>query len=105
MVETDFGFHIIRVDAVRGGETKTFDAVRAQIENEVKDQLAKTRYAEAAEQFTNLVYEQSDTLQPAADKLKLAVQTQHRASHAGAGRKRGARQSPSSWTRCLRRKR
>ncbi|WP_204350207.1 hypothetical protein, partial [Klebsiella pneumoniae] len=32
-------------------------------------------YAEAAEQFGNLVYEQSDSLQPAADKLKLKVLT------------------------------
>jgi peptidyl-prolyl cis-trans isomerase D len=73
LVETDFGYHVIRLDAVRGGDKKGFDAVRAQIENEVKEQLAKQRYAEAAEQFSNLVYEQSDTLQPAADRLKLQV--------------------------------
>jgi peptidyl-prolyl cis-trans isomerase D len=73
LVETDFGYHVIKLDAVRGGEKKGFDAVRAQIENEVKEQLAKQRYAEAAEQFSNLVYEQSDSLQPAADRLKLQV--------------------------------
>jgi peptidyl-prolyl cis-trans isomerase D len=75
LVETDFGFHIIQMTGARGGEKKPFDAVRAEVEGEVRKQLAQRRYAEAAEQFGNLVYEQSDSLQPAADKLKLQVQT------------------------------
>jgi peptidyl-prolyl cis-trans isomerase D len=49
--------------------------VRAEIEAEVKKQLAQRRYTEAAEQFTNTVYEQSDSLQPVIDKLKLKKQT------------------------------
>jgi peptidyl-prolyl cis-trans isomerase D len=75
LVESDFGFHIIRLDAVRGGVKKPFDEVRAQIENEVKGRLAQAKYSEAAEQFTNTVYEQSDSLQPVIDRLKLAKQT------------------------------
>ena len=75
LVETDFGFHIIQLTGTRGGEKKPFEAVRAEVENEVRKQLAQRRYAEAAEQFGNLVYEQSDSLQPVADKLKLQVQT------------------------------
>lgn len=75
LVETDFGFHIITLTGVRGGDKKPFEAVRAEIETEVRKQLAQKRYAEAAEQFTNTVYEQSDSLQPVIDKLKLAKQT------------------------------
>jgi peptidyl-prolyl cis-trans isomerase D len=75
VVETDFGYHIIQLNAVRGGEKKSFDSVRAEIEDEVRKQLAQKRFAEAAEQFTNLVYEQSDSLQPAIDKLKLEKRT------------------------------
>ena len=71
VVESEFGYHIIQLTGQRGGEKKSFDAVRAEIEGEVKKQLAQRRYAEAAEQFTNTVYEQSDSLQPAIDKLKL----------------------------------
>ena len=71
LVESDFGFHIIKLEAVRGGEKKPFEAVRAAIEDEVRQQLASKRWAEAAEQFTNAVYEQSDSLQPVIDKLKL----------------------------------
>jgi peptidyl-prolyl cis-trans isomerase D len=71
LVESDFGFHIIQLTGQRGGEKKSFDAVRAEIEGEVKKQLAQRRYSEAAEQFTNTVYEQPDSLQPVIDKLKL----------------------------------
>lgn len=75
VVETEFGYHIIRLDAVRGGDKKPFDAVRGEIEDEVKKQLAQKRYAEVAEQFTNTVYEQADSLQPVIDKLKLSKAT------------------------------
>ncbi|MBL8280065.1 MAG: SurA N-terminal domain-containing protein [Pelomonas sp.] len=75
LVETDFGYHIIQLTGTRGGDKKPFEAVRAEVEAEVRKQLAQRRYSEAAEQFGNLVYEQSDSLQPAADKLKLQVQT------------------------------
>ena len=75
VVETDFGYHVIQLEAIRGGEKKPFEAVRAAIEDEVRQQLATKRWAEAAEQFTNTVYEQSDSLQPVIDKLKLEKRT------------------------------
>jgi peptidyl-prolyl cis-trans isomerase D len=75
IVPTDFGYHIIQVTGVRGGEKRPFEAVRGEIESEVRTQLAQKRYAEAAVEFTNLVYEQSDSLKPAADRFKLQVQT------------------------------
>ncbi|WP_422014278.1 SurA N-terminal domain-containing protein [Roseateles sp.] len=88
LVETDFGYHIIELTGTRGGEKKPLEAVRAEVEAEVRKQLAQRRYSEAAEQFGNLVYEQSDSLQPAADKLKLQLQTanvQRRAQPGAAG--------------------
>ena len=74
LVESDFGFHIITVTGVRGGQTKPFDAVRAEIEAEVRKSAGQKRWAEAAETFTNTVYEQSDSLKPVVDKLKLNAQ-------------------------------
>lgn len=75
VVETDFGYHIIRVTDKRGGDKRSFESVRAEIEAEVRRQLAQQKFAEAAADFTNLVYEQSDSLKPAADKYKLPLQT------------------------------
>jgi len=71
LVESEFGYHVVKLEAVRGGETKSFDAVRAAIVDEVSRQQASKKWAEAAEQFTNTVYEQADSLQPVIDKLKL----------------------------------
>lgn len=75
IVETEYGFHIIQVTDVRGGQAQPFEAVRAQIEDEARKQLAQRQFAEAAERFTNGVYEQPDSLKPVADELKLTLQT------------------------------
>jgi len=72
-VESEFGFHIIRLAAIKPGTMKSVEAVRPEIERELKKQHAAKRYAEAAEAFSNLVYEQSDSLKPAAEKFKLAI--------------------------------
>jgi peptidyl-prolyl cis-trans isomerase D len=73
VVETDFGYHLIKLDAVRGGTKKSFDEVRAEITEEFRKQAAARKFAEAATDFGNLVYEQADSLQPAADKYKLKL--------------------------------
>ena len=75
LVESDFGFHIITVTGVRGGQTKAFEAVRAEVEAESRKSAGQKRWAEAAETFTNTVYEQSDSLKPVVDKLKLTLLT------------------------------
>jgi peptidyl-prolyl cis-trans isomerase D len=75
VVESDFGFHIIQLTAVRGGDKKAFEAVRPEIEEEVRKQLAQKKFTELAAEFTNNVYEQSDSLKPAVDKFKLELKT------------------------------
>jgi peptidyl-prolyl cis-trans isomerase D len=75
VIESDFGFHIIQLTGVRGGDRKPFDQVRPEIETEVRRSLAQRKYAEAAEQFTETVYQQYDSLQPVMDKLKLEKRT------------------------------
>jgi peptidyl-prolyl cis-trans isomerase D len=75
VVESDFGYHIIKLTDVKEPKQKTFEELRAGIESDLKTQQAKTKYAESAEAFTNGVYEQSDSLKPVADKLKLEIKT------------------------------
>jgi peptidyl-prolyl cis-trans isomerase D len=75
VVESDFGYHIIRLTAIRGGDKRGFEAVRAEIEDEYRRQAAARRFAEIATDFGNVVYEQSDSLKPAADKFKLELRT------------------------------
>ena len=81
LVETEYGLHIIQLNDVRGGTAQPFEAVRAQIEDEARKQLAQRQFAEAAERFTNSVYEQSDSLKPVADELKLPLLTMNGVLH------------------------
>ena len=93
LVESDFGYHIIRLTELRGGQKRGFDAVRPEIEDEVKKQLAAKRFAEAAVDFTNMVYEQSDSLKPVVEKFKLdTAHGQGRPARAGRRGCRRARQ-------------
>jgi peptidyl-prolyl cis-trans isomerase D len=84
-VESDFGYHIIKVTAIKPGKMKTLDQVRPEIERELRKQQAGKHFAEAAEAFSNLVYEQSDSLKPAADRFKLAIQRAQGVTRQGAG--------------------
>lgn len=72
VVESDFGYHVIQLEEIRGGQAQPFEDVRAEVEDEVRRSLAQRRYAEAAEQFSNMVYEQPESLQPVIDRFKLA---------------------------------
>ncbi|MGA2552396.1 MAG: SurA N-terminal domain-containing protein [Burkholderiaceae bacterium] len=76
LVQTEFGYHIILLTGVRPGAVRTLDQVRAQIEGDVRKRLAATRYANQAEDFRNMVYNQPDSLEPAAQKFGLKIQSQ-----------------------------
>ena len=75
VVESDFGFHIIQLTDVKTPRQPTFEELRPSMEAELKQQQAQRKFAEIAEAFTNGVYEQADSLQPVAEKLKLKIQT------------------------------
>jgi len=75
VVETDFGFHIILLSDIKTPRQPSFEELRPSLEAELKLQQAQRKFAEVAEAFANGVYEQADSLQPVADKLKLKIQT------------------------------
>ncbi|MBI1397620.1 MAG: peptidylprolyl isomerase [Betaproteobacteria bacterium] len=74
-IETQYGFHIIRLDAIKPVEKTPLAQVRSQIEEELRKPKVTKAIAEKAEQFQELVYSQSDSLKPAADALNLPIQT------------------------------
>lgn len=69
-VETQYGYHVIRLDAVRGG---SFDDARARVEADVRRDKARQKFADMGYQLNNLAYENNDSLKPAADALKLTI--------------------------------
>lgn len=101
-VESDFGFHIIKLTGIRSGAdgeqrrashiliAKPDGAKDAKLSKDefvrrAKQDMAEKKYAEAAEQFSNLVYEQSDSLKPAIEKFGLVSQTTAWLSKSGQG--------------------
>ena len=75
IVESDFGYHIIKLTDIKSPKEKSFEELRPGIENDLRTQQSQHKFAEVAETFTNGVYEQSDSLKPIADKLKLEIKT------------------------------
>jgi peptidyl-prolyl cis-trans isomerase D len=74
-VQTDFGYHVIKVTGITPSHVQTFDEVKARIEADLRRQKAAQKFASAADQFQNLVYEQADSLAGAAKALDLKVET------------------------------
>lgn len=73
VVESEFGYHIIRLDGITPGSALGFAVVKGDIVEELKTQQAQRKYAEMADRFSNLVYEKPDSLQPAAKELGLTI--------------------------------
>lgn len=90
VVETEFGFHIIHLNDIKPAVVPSFDKVRTTIENEVRSQMATQEFAKAAETFTDIVYQQPESLKPAAEKLHLVIQTANNVGRAPAAGATGA---------------
>ena len=72
IVESEFGYHIIKLTDVK---QRSFEELRPELEAAMKKQEAQKKFAESADVFTNAVYEQAESLKPAADKLKLEIKS------------------------------
>lgn len=75
VIESDFGYHIIKLTDIKAPKPRSFEEMRPELEADLAKQQAQKTYSESIETFTNGVYEQSDSLKPIADRLKLTVKT------------------------------
>ncbi len=73
LVKSDFGYHIIKLVDIKSSAATPFDAVRDAIVTKLRQQKAADQFAELADKFSNVVYEQSDTLKPAAQLAGLKI--------------------------------
>ena len=83
IVRTDFGLHIIQLTDVKSAEIKPYEAMRASILDDLRGSQAARKFAEVAESFSNVVYEQADSLDPAAKRLGLTIKTAKAVSRQG----------------------
>jgi len=73
LIKTEFGFHIVMLTEIKGEEVK-FETVKNQIKGELLFNKALVEFGENAEDFSNIVYEQSESLQQAANKFSLKIE-------------------------------
>ena len=78
VIESDFGYHIVELTGIKAPKVPSFEEMRPKLEEDLKKQQAQRKFAEAAEAFSNGVYEQSDSLKSVADKFKLTI---HKVEH------------------------
>ncbi|HEX5476992.1 MAG TPA: peptidylprolyl isomerase, partial [Burkholderiales bacterium] len=74
-VQSEFGFHIIRLTGIQAPKVRPLSEVRKELADELSRQKGTKKFAESAETFSNMVYEQPDSLEPAAERFKLPVRT------------------------------
>ncbi len=83
-VKSDFGWHVIQVKAVRGGEKRPFEEVREQLAKELQDGGRERAFKELTGKLVDAVYRNPNSLEPAAQALGLQVQTTPAFSRANA---------------------
>jgi peptidyl-prolyl cis-trans isomerase D len=74
LVESEFGFHVVRLTGIQAGKARPYEEVKKELAEELARQQGQRKFAEAAENFSNMVYEQPDSLQPAAERFKVQLQ-------------------------------
>jgi peptidyl-prolyl cis-trans isomerase D len=84
-VETQYGYHIIRIDDVKAVNTTSFEDAREDIEKGVRQSKVDETYLTAAQTFSDRVYTDYDSLTPVADELGLTIQTSDWVSRDSAG--------------------
>jgi peptidyl-prolyl cis-trans isomerase D len=74
-VQTEFGYHLIKLTGIQRPEVQAFEQVRSDVEKRYRLQQAESRFFDAAEQLANLSFENPDSLDVAAEALDLDIKT------------------------------
>lgn len=75
VVESEFGFHIIKLTDLKAEQVTPFEEVRAAIENEVKTEKASERFFEVQQRMSEIAFEVPDTLEDITSELGIDVKT------------------------------
>ena len=72
-IRTEFGYHLIRLDAVEVDVYPEFETLRPEIEMRLKQEQARALYSERVRELDQLAFERSDSLTAIVDALGLEV--------------------------------
>ncbi len=82
-IKTDFGYHLIKLVSISPKQTQPLESIKEEVTQQYKMQEVERQYFELLEKLNTIVYEQTDSLEPAADAIGLKVQTSEMFSRAG----------------------
>jgi peptidyl-prolyl cis-trans isomerase D len=74
-VRTDSGFHVIRLDEVRAGDLRSFEAVRDELAAETQTREAEGEFYDLANELGDAAFDAFDDLAPVAAATNLPVKT------------------------------
>ncbi|MDX1353173.1 MAG: peptidylprolyl isomerase, partial [Thiomicrorhabdus sp.] len=74
-VKTEFGYHLIKLVKIEPKKPQPLEAVKDEVTKQYQLQQADIQYYELLEKLNTIAYEQSDSLEPAAEATGLSVQT------------------------------
>lgn len=76
VVETEFGFHLIKLEELRAGKVQAFEdeAVQQQLLSLYERRDNERRFQELSDQLEQIAFESPDSLEPVSEALGLKVQ-------------------------------
>ena len=84
-VKTEFGFHLIKLMKIQPKKTQPYEDVKTEVEQQFRMVEAEKEFFDLLEKLNTTAYEQSDSLQPAADVVGLEIKTSEAFSDIGGG--------------------
>lgn len=75
LVKSDFGYHIIKLEELKGAVAKPFDEVSAEIKQELVDQRAVDKFYELQSELERVAFEFPDSLYDASQAIGQEVKT------------------------------
>ncbi|MEH6503585.1 MAG: SurA N-terminal domain-containing protein [Cycloclasticus sp.] len=76
VIQTTYGFQIIKLTEQEAAKTEPFDTVKANVEELLKRKLAADEFYQMAERFAELGFENPSSLNPLVEELDLNIQQQ-----------------------------
>lgn len=87
LVRSRFGYHLIEVTSIEGGELQPFDEVRQKLADELKKEEADALLGEKYDQLAELSYADPGTLQTTSEAVGVALQQSDWVPRSGASGK------------------
>lgn len=74
-VQTDFGFHIIKLEDIKAPELPAFEEIRDELARDYREQLAEDAFNDAVQRMADATFRDEGSLESAAGELGVEVKT------------------------------